>query len=582
MRKKIAKIFRLALSLITLLAIFGLPTRAYSDDVTTQLRIDPAADIATTCSNLTISVRVEDVVDLTGYHLEISFDPDVIEVLGVVNGGFLDGDDAFYEPDNEIDNVNGLIRFGMAQRGDGAGDPDPKSGAGDLILITLTALVPNQTTDIEIDTVNSLLVDWPDAYEIAFEAVDGVITTESCPPTDLELSKASLPENEPIGTEIGVFASEDPEPGDTFTYTLEDNVSYPDNLAFTIAGDRLLSGEVFDYETQSSYTIQVRTTDAGGQYFEKVFIIDIEDLNEAPVVGDDVYSTLRNVPLVVDVPGVLTNDYDPEGESLIAIKTSDPPAGQGVVVLGWDGDFSYHPPTNWTGTTSFTYKAYDGEFYSSEVTVTIHVNESNEPPTDLAISGNSIDENEPAGTVIGTFVTVDPDIPYDTFTYELVPCSGVNNNDSFKIVGAVLQSNESFNYEEKSTYRICVRSTDQGGESVEKAFMILVLDVNDPPVAHDQEVVTVENTEIEITLTAFDEDGDDLTFEILIGPVDGTLSGAAPDLVYTPGKDYTGSDIFTFRAWDGELWSDPATVTIITEAKDTVDYYLPLFMHSGP
>jgi len=37
---------------------------------------------------------------------------------------------------------------------------------------------------------------------------------------------------------------------------------------------------VFDYETKSSYSIRVRTTDSGGLYFEKQFTITINDVTE--------------------------------------------------------------------------------------------------------------------------------------------------------------------------------------------------------------------------------------------------------------------------------------------------------------
>jgi len=39
----------------------------------------------------------------------------------------------------------------------------------------------------------------------------------------------------------------------------------------------------FDFETKSSYSIRVRTTDAGSLTFEKVFTIAVTNVNEAPV-----------------------------------------------------------------------------------------------------------------------------------------------------------------------------------------------------------------------------------------------------------------------------------------------------------
>ena len=162
--------------LLVLITTLSLPGATFSQAIA-HVFVYPAEIVATTCGTQTVEVWVEDVVDLTGYHLEISFDPDVIEVTDVVNGGFLapPGESALYEPTNEIDNDNGLILFGLVQQGDGTGDPVPKTGDGVLIEITLRAVVPNETSAITIDADNSILVDWPDVSPIDFTTSDGSV-----------------------------------------------------------------------------------------------------------------------------------------------------------------------------------------------------------------------------------------------------------------------------------------------------------------------------------------------------------------------------------------------------------------------
>jgi len=88
---------------------------------------------------------------------------------------------------------------------------------------------------------------------------------------------------------------------------------------------------------------------------------------------------------------------------------------------------------------------------------------------------------------------------------------------------------------------------------------------NTPPVADDQAVTTDEDTVIDITLTASDDDGDPLTFAIVDGPSDGTLSGTPPDVTYTPDPDSNGEDSFTFKANDGIDDSNIATVTVTVD-----------------
>ena len=79
---------------------------------------------------------------------------------------------------------------------------------------------------------------------------------------------------------------------------------------------------------------------------------------------------------------------------------------------------------------------------------------------------------------------------------------------------------------------------------------VTVTPVNDPPVANGQSVSTIQSTPVNITLTGSDPDGGAVTFAVLGGPSNGTLSGTAPNLTYTPALGYVGSDSFTFRISD--------------------------------
>ena len=91
---------------------------------------------------------------------------------------------------------------------------------------------------------------------------------------------------------------------------------------------------------------------------------------------------------------------------------------------------------------------------------------------------------------------------------------------------------------------------------------ITVNPVNDPPVAEGQSVSIEFNTSVAITLGGSDVDGDSLTFSVISGPEHGSLSGTAPDLIYSPQAGFSGEDAFTFIASDGELESEIAIVNV--------------------
>ncbi|PWB73276.1 MAG: hypothetical protein C3F07_09920 [Anaerolineales bacterium] len=94
----------------------------------------------------------------------------------------------------------------------------------------------------------------------------------------------------------------------------------------------------------------------------------------------------------------------------------------------------------------------------------------NQPPTDISLSKSNVDENLPVGTTVGTLSTTDPDAG-DTFTYAF--CGGTDDA-SFSLTGNTLKTAAVFNFEAKSSYSICIRSTDSGSLSTTKTFSITV------------------------------------------------------------------------------------------------------------
>jgi regulation of enolase protein 1 (concanavalin A-like superfamily) len=98
---------------------------------------------------------------------------------------------------------------------------------------------------------------------------------------------------------------------------------------------------------------------------------------------------------------------------------------------------------------------------------------------------------------------------------------------------------------------------------------------NRAPIAVSGSASTVEGTAVAIALGAEDADGDSLSYTIVSGPNNGTLSGEAPDLTYTPSSNFAGSDSFTFKANDGTVDSGVATVSIeVTQSPPDDDVFL--------
>lgn len=102
---------------------------------------------------------------------------------------------------------------------------------------------------------------------------------------------------------------------------------------------------------------------------------------------------------------------------------------------------------------------------------------ANRIPTSITLSNNTVEENLPAGTVVGTVTGVDPD-DGDQATVTLV---GGTHASSFQIVGNELRTTEEFDYESGTTKSITLRATDNAGEYLNSAVTIFVGDVDDTP-----------------------------------------------------------------------------------------------------
>lgn len=131
-------------------------------------------------------------------------------------------------------------------------------------------------------------------------------------------------------------------------------------------------------------------------------------------------------------------------------------------------------------------QATDGQ-QSLEEKFTIEITDVNEAennsPTDIALSATAITENNMAGDKLADLSATDADAN-DVFQYALVSGEGDDDNDSFKIEGESLLTNQIFNYELATSYKIRLKVSDAAGAEFEKQF-----------------VISIEN-EIEWTLTA--------------------------------------------------------------------------------
>ena len=205
-------------------------------------------------------------------------------------------------------------------------------------------------------------------------------------------------------------------------------------------------------------------------------------------------------------------------------------------------------------TLEFSLIVNDGTDSSPADNVIITVSNNDAPVAD--IQSVSTDED----TALSIILTA-TDADGDSLTYTTVS-SPSNGSLSGTAPNLTYTPDPDFNGDDFFTFK----ANDGIADSDPATISIAVVPVNDKPIADDQSVSTDENTELQITLTATDADGDSLTYTTVSSPSNGSLSGTAPNLTYTPNSDFTGSDSIIFKANDGIADSDPATISITVNA----------------
>jgi hypothetical protein len=155
------------------------------------------------------------------------------------------------------------------------------------------------------------------------------ITQTNSAPTNLTLSTSSLNENVPVNTVVGNFSSTDPDTGNTFTYSLVSGTGSTDNSSFSIINGNQLSINVSpDYETKSSYSVRVRTTDQGGLTYEKALTIGVNNLNDAPILVNNAAIPVNQGTAVTITSALLqTTDQDNTAAQLTYTLTNLPSTG---------------------------------------------------------------------------------------------------------------------------------------------------------------------------------------------------------------------------------------------------------------
>ncbi len=342
-------------------------------------------------------------------------------------------------------------------------------------------------------------------------------------PANLELSSSTIAENSAPNTVIGTLTSNDPQPGQSFTYTLVAGAGGEDNGVFNISGDLLRANSAFNFEAKNSYSIRVRSTNTNQLSVEQVFTITVSNVPEAPTDVALSNTTLAELSAANAVVGTLSAT-DPEGPPhtfTLVSGTGDTDNAKFTIVAG---QLRANQSLLFAdGNRSVRIRATDGNNLVFEKSFVITITNVVEPPTSVTLTQSPVAENLPIGTVVGTFSSAGPDTN-QTYTYTLVSGPGSTDNVNFDLVGNQLLAHIVFNYEAKNSHTIRVRTTNSANLFLEQTFTVTITNVLEAPTNLLLTPSTLaENSATNApvgVLAAIDQDGPSHVFTFVPGPGD--------------------------------------------------------------
>ncbi len=405
----------------------------------------------------------------------------------------------------------------------GTGDTDNAS-----FTISGSNLVLASNVDISAKSSYSLRLKATDSAGLSTEQAFAINVTAApaAAPTAINLSNNQIAEDAATGATVGQLTSVDANNGDTHSYTLVAGAGDTDNAAFTIVGNELRTVSSFNFETKSSYTVRVRTTDSSNLTFEQALPLNITNVNEAPSQPQ------LSVSTVVDGTS--------SGQNVATISSPDPDAGDTHTysLVSGSGDTDNASFTingnnlvlattvNMANKSSYAIrvKSTDNGGLSSEQSFVITVTEAPVAPTAINLNTTQIAENQAIGTGVGQLTSTDASSA-DTHTYALVAGTGDTDNAAFEIVNNELRTKQSFDFETKSSYNVRIQTTDSTGLTYEQAFVVTVANVNEAPTAVTISSNTIADMQTSGTVvgvlgTTDPDAGDTFTYTLVTGTGD--------------------------------------------------------------
>ncbi|HEX4122100.1 MAG TPA: right-handed parallel beta-helix repeat-containing protein, partial [Verrucomicrobiae bacterium] len=246
---------------------------------------------------------------------------------------------------------------------------------------------------------------------------------------------------------------------------------------------------------------------------------------------------------------VLAGDSDSAGEPLTGVELVSGPS-HGTLLLNFDGTFRYTHDGSESTADGFVYRVWDAAGASTNGSVQIIITNISGPVAQTQ-SVTNVEDAPFAITLSGS----SPGGGALAYTIVQPPSHGVLSGSASNLLYS-----PTLYYSGPDSFTFSVN--DGQLSSAPAVVSITLLHTNHSPIVTNTSLSEPEDAPFSISLSAFDPDGNALTYSVTTPPAHGSLTGVPPNLTYTPVLYYVGPDSFSFQASDDHSTSGPGVVSI--------------------
>ena len=324
-----------------------------------------------------------------------------------------------------------------------------------------------------------------------------------------------------------------------------------------------------DAEATDTDTFTYRTIDSTGATADSVVLITIDGGNFFPVAANDRYTLNQDETfsstISINNPSILSNDFDLDTQDTLTLVTQlKQSTAHGQLNLASDGTFTYTPDAGYYGIDSFIYQISDPQDARAEAAVILTIVKRNNPPFAIRDTYQPIEDAIFSANAQRGVLANDADPDFDPKFATITPVEPPIHGQLTLAVDGSFSYMPDENFFGTDSFRYEVK--DDKGLAAIGTVILTVINVNDNPVAFDDNARTGSNTQVIVDVLDNDSDIDGNILNVDSATVPANQGSVIVDsdetLTFIPTNNFEGLAEIDYTISDGEGGSASAKVFI--------------------